>query len=161
MSYDLVILGDVSAGRLGEAGLEMLKDYCRNGGNLLVLGGPSAYGDGGYQTTALNDILPVRSLKPFDLRAVEKGATVAFSTKIVSADAAGALRPVYLNQVEAKPDARVLMRCGAWPMIVLGKYGEGKTGCITAPPMGETSYCDKPQWQEVLAYVFNELGVNR
>jgi len=162
MTYDLVILGDVSAPCLGEAGLEMLKDYCHNGGNLLVLGGPMAYGSGGYRTTVLDQMLPVASQKSFDLRPVAKGAvTASFPPGTVSAAAAETLRPEYVHQVKAKPGADVLMTCGPWPMIVLGKYGSGKVCCVTAPPMGQSSYCDSPQWQDVLAYLFTHLGVKR
>ncbi|MDD5705690.1 MAG: glutamine amidotransferase [Kiritimatiellae bacterium] len=160
MSYDLVILGDVNAASLGETALEMLKDYCRQGGNLLVLAGPLAYGGGGYGATVLDEILPVLIQKPFDLRAVEKGAKVSVAPGALPAEAA-ALRPEYIHQVKTKPDAQALMTCGAAPMIVLGQYGSGTVCCVTAPPLGESIFCDQPQWQGVLEYVLKKLGLNR
>ena len=160
MSYDLVILSDVSAAQLGETAIDMLRDYCRHGGNLLVLGGPFAYGSGGYGKTLLDEVLPVLSRKPFDLQAVEKGATVACSSKGIPAGAK-ALRPEYVHHVKAKPGADVLMTCGAWPVIVRGTYGSGKVCCVTAAPLGQSSFCDTAQWQEVLAYLFKDLGVKR
>jgi hypothetical protein len=163
MSYDLVVIGDVNTASLGETGIEMLKDYCRAGGNLLVLAGPCAYGDGGYQASGLQEILPVSSGAAFDLRAVEKGSamTSTFPAGLLSASDAAALRPAYLNQVKAKPGAQVLLACGSWPMLTFGHYGSGTICCVTAPPMGKNIFCDQPSWQKVQEYLFPKLGLKR
>ena len=97
-------------------------------------------------------MLPVLSGAAFDLHAVEKGGAIktTFPASLLSEKTAAALRPAYLNQVKAKPGAQVLMSCGSWPMITLGKYGNGQICCVTAPPMGETLFCNQPPWQNVL-----------
>ncbi|MBI4025892.1 MAG: hypothetical protein HY360_12980 [Verrucomicrobia bacterium] len=161
MSYDLVILGDLSAVCLGDAAIEMLKDYCERGGNLLVLGGPFAYGNGNYAATAMDDLLPVRSQGPFDLRPAGNEVKAAFPQAIMKPDAIRALRPEYLHQVRAKPDAKALMTCDASPLLVVWKYGGGNVCCVTGTPLGKYNFCDTQPWQEVLAYVLKDFGLNR
>lgn len=65
--FDLIIVSDVP--RVGDSGLDnmttaqmrTLERYARDGGGLLFLGGPGAFGPGGYGQTALErDVLPVR-----------------------------------------------------------------------------------------------------
>jgi uncharacterized membrane protein len=157
MGFDLVILGDISADCLGQAATEMLKDYCQHGGNLLVLAGPCAYGHGGYQTASMSNLLPVQIETSFDLQKIGKGSKVQAIPEL----GADGLRPEYIHRVKAKPDADVLASCDSSPMIVLGKFGNGMVCCVTTPPMGTSNFCDQPQWQDVLAYVLREMGLNR
>lgn len=161
MSYDLVILGDVNTASLGETALEMLKDYCGHGGNILVLGGPLAYGNGGYKGTVVEDMLPVVIKGPFDLQRVKTGAKISIIPGILSSGSVSALCPEYIHQMKAGPDAQVLMSCGSSPMIVLGRYGSGKICCISAVPLGKSVFCDTPQWQEILEYLLKNMGLNR
>ncbi|HCN28748.1 MAG TPA: hypothetical protein DIT64_08255 [Verrucomicrobiales bacterium] len=63
--YDGVILSDVPAHRLGEPLMNALRDYVdKLGGGLLMLGGPSSFGLGGYHQTPVGDLLPVRLKAP-------------------------------------------------------------------------------------------------
>lgn len=58
--YASVVLANVPAVSLPEARMRALQTYVRDlGGGLLVLGGPEAYGPGGYFRTPLEEILPV------------------------------------------------------------------------------------------------------
>ncbi|MCL5674923.1 MAG: glutamine amidotransferase [Candidatus Omnitrophica bacterium] len=159
MSYNLVIIGDVSAESLGNAGMEMLKDYCKYGGNILVLGGPCAYGDGGYQNTILNRILPVISQRPFDLRRSKKHEKIILSPKIRDMFSNKIPEPQYIHDVTVKPGAEVLMRYGSLPVIVSGHYGEGRIFCITAPPMGRHNIYKNAQWHKILVYLLKQAGI--
>lgn len=59
-AYDAVLLVNVSASELFSAYQENLEAYVRErGGGLLVFGGPSAYGPGGYFRTPLEDLSPL------------------------------------------------------------------------------------------------------
>ena len=63
--YDGVILSDVPAHRLGEPLMVLLRDYVdKLGGGLVMLGGPSSFGLGGYHQTPVGDLLPVRLKAP-------------------------------------------------------------------------------------------------
>jgi hypothetical protein len=69
---DLVVLADAPAGGPGAKGrgalpsafLAALDPWVRDGGGLLVLGGPHAYELGGYPTSALDPLLPVTAEPP-------------------------------------------------------------------------------------------------
>ncbi|HEC24191.1 MAG TPA: VWA domain-containing protein [Chloroflexi bacterium] len=58
--YQSVVLVNVPARNLGPARMQILQTYVRDlGGGLVVIGGPHAYGVGGYFMTPLEETLPV------------------------------------------------------------------------------------------------------
>ena len=57
--YDLVVLHDIDANDLGTVRMNTLAEWVRSGGALVFASGESSYGEGGYNDTALVDILPV------------------------------------------------------------------------------------------------------
>ncbi len=60
VGYDSVILDDVPATQLSPSRMEALQSYVRDlGRGLIVVGGPDAYGPGGYFQTPLEETLPV------------------------------------------------------------------------------------------------------
>ncbi len=60
LDYDTVVLADVPAGAIGEAGMQALDAFVRDAGHgLVVVGGDDAYGMGGYDATTLEELLPV------------------------------------------------------------------------------------------------------
>ncbi len=63
--FDGVVLSDVPAHRLGDPLMNALRDYVdKLGGGLVMLGGPSSFGLGGYHQTPVGDLLPVRLKAP-------------------------------------------------------------------------------------------------
>jgi Ca-activated chloride channel family protein len=59
--YDLVVLSDVPASELSPDQMAALEAHVRDaGGGLLMAGGESAFGAGGYSGTSLERLLPVR-----------------------------------------------------------------------------------------------------
>ncbi len=64
-AYDGVILADVPARLLSERAMAALKDYVEDlGGGLIVAGGTSSFGVGGYFRTPLEELLPVQMQSP-------------------------------------------------------------------------------------------------
>jgi uncharacterized membrane protein len=60
IQYDSVILANVPATRLTNRSMVALESYVRDlGGGLVAIGGPEAYGPGGYFQTPLESVLPV------------------------------------------------------------------------------------------------------
>ena len=57
----MLILGGVKQDALGNIGQEMLCDYLKAGGSMLVLGGPAAYGASQLAGTPLAEMLRCRS----------------------------------------------------------------------------------------------------
>jgi len=77
-NYDAVILVNVprGAGGLSERQQELLTSYVHDmGGGLLMIGGPNAFGAGGWQGSKLEEILPVDMDIPAQ-RQIAKGALV-------------------------------------------------------------------------------------
>ena len=59
--YRSVLLLDMAARSLGADVRRALSNYVRGGGHLLIGGGPSSYGAGGYLGTVLEDLSPLSS----------------------------------------------------------------------------------------------------
>ncbi|MBL8163635.1 MAG: VWA domain-containing protein, partial [Anaerolineae bacterium] len=58
--YESIIMADVPATRLTPQRMETIQSFVRDlGGGLVVIGGPNAYGPGGYFRTPLEETLPV------------------------------------------------------------------------------------------------------
>lgn len=68
--YKAVVLDDIRY----NSNLDPLRDYVREGGGLLVVGGEDAYDLGDYRNSSLEDILPVRSTPSI----FEGGKTLVF-----------------------------------------------------------------------------------
>ncbi|HVR61192.1 MAG TPA: VWA domain-containing protein, partial [Polyangia bacterium] len=58
--YDLVVVSDVPRAELGDEAMAALDAFVRNGGGLLMAGGPGSFGSGGYAGSRLAALLPVR-----------------------------------------------------------------------------------------------------
>lgn len=59
-SFDLVLISDVAASEITEAQMKLLDQYVNQlGGGLIVAGGESSFGPGGYKGTHLEKMLPV------------------------------------------------------------------------------------------------------
>jgi hypothetical protein len=58
--YDLFILGDLDADAIGLAGAKQIADQVNKGAGLITLGGYSTYSAGGWERTALADLLPIQ-----------------------------------------------------------------------------------------------------
>ncbi|HEY3417017.1 MAG TPA: hypothetical protein VGM23_09060, partial [Armatimonadota bacterium] len=59
MSYDVIALINIDGVALGDAGLEMLKDFVTHGGTLVYGGDLCAYAQSGVTGTSLAELLPV------------------------------------------------------------------------------------------------------
>lgn len=73
-AYEAVVLVNIPADEFSEPQMEALRRYVHDsGGGLVVVGGPSSYGAGGWIGTPIEDALPVR-LDPPQKRQMPKGA---------------------------------------------------------------------------------------
>lgn len=62
--YDCFVLGDLDYRAIDAAGAKAIADQVRKGAGLVTLGGFSAYGAGGWEESALSEILPVNLTWP-------------------------------------------------------------------------------------------------
>jgi hypothetical protein len=139
----LVIIGDLPASRFTSAQLQRLAKRVEEGGALLMLGGGSTLGQGGWATSPLADVLPVElggSPKlvagPFSLQAATDGhPALRFDPDAqVSIDVLRRLPPVpWLNQTSSvKPAAHVLLRAEHHPLLVVQDFGQGRSAVFAS-----------------------------
>lgn len=147
--YRGLILGSVEAGSFSGDQLRMLADFVdRRGGGLLMLGGPRAFGEGGYAGTAVADVLPVvleRSggngegeLTRLTVRPTRAGAAEAV-TQVADSESASLAKwnampsVLSVNRLAGvKPGATVLLggideAKRERPVLVTQRYGRGRT----------------------------------
>jgi uncharacterized membrane protein len=62
--YKSIVLNNISANRIPASVMDKLRSYVRSGGGLVVIGGSTSFGLGGYIDTPLEEILPVKLAPP-------------------------------------------------------------------------------------------------
>lgn len=165
-SYDLLIVNGVNAMSLTDFGLEATKEFVKQGGALLVIGGFYAYGAGGYADTALEEMLPVKlSGKMPDLERLAKPSPleVGKEAQCLKGTEVGKKGLCYwVHSLTPKEGANVEITAGGKPFLVCGAYGKGRVAAICSGPFGnpqkgETPYWDDPQWVDVMTKVIDWL----
>ncbi len=141
--FDVVILGDVPAGRLPEKFLAGLREASLEGRGVLFLGGEAAYSAGGYGQGPLEGMLPIRLAAGKDrvedeARALptDEGLT-HFACRLEDGLAANRaawerLPPLVGRHRPGgiKPGASVLVAGAGEPVLVVQRYGEGRTAAF-------------------------------
>jgi uncharacterized membrane protein len=144
--YDVVILSDLGANSLllhpdvwlrGKSvpnRLRLLQEWVEAGGGLAMCGGylsfAGIYGAAKFYRTAVEEVLPV-TIHPFDDRVeTPEGA----QAEVLLPDhpivqGMGGAWPALLgyNEVVARPEATVLARVGAHPLLAVRTVGQGRT----------------------------------
>lgn len=144
--YSFILLGNVNYESIRPM-ISRLEFYVRNGGNLVVCGGPFAYGCGGYDGTLLEKLLPVIP-KPFDLRPAA-GDRIYDKAVTFSLPGDNAPQLWWLHKVQCKPGSEVLLKAGNDPLVVKGKYGKGTVLAFLGTPLGNPKASDRPWWDSV------------
>ncbi|MEM9365621.1 MAG: VWA domain-containing protein [Planctomycetota bacterium] len=151
--YDVVILGDLHAKALGDRQLNQIVDRIDEGGALITLGGPWAYGTGGYASSPLNKVFPVNmndTLKQSpdaELPQPQPGQTVKpirvlpitdhRLTRVNDGDRTWESLPALPGAnrwrgTRAAPGVQVLLadRDSRLPLLVIGEYGRGRVASL-------------------------------
>ena len=90
-SFDSIVLADVAAARLGAERMVALQVFTRDlGRGLVMIGGPSSYGAGGYKRTPLEEALPV----DMDVRDRDRQPDIAL---VVVIDQSGSMDACHCN----------------------------------------------------------------
>jgi uncharacterized membrane protein len=138
--YDCVILGSFAASQFNVAQMQALVRYVENGGALILLGGESSFGRGGYADSPLAPLMPwaVRKDEPdlatgsFPVTVSPSGSAVEFTdglredlataggASVDSLNEPGALRPGAIGLLNATlPDHTE-------PVVAWQRYGKGQ-----------------------------------
>lgn len=154
--YDVVILSDIGANAIllhtdtwlrSQATpnrLKLIRDYVRQGGGLLMVGGYYSFqginGGARFRNTPVEDVLPV-TIHAFDdrLEVPEGCAPLAGSAHAITSgiDVQTAPSLLGLNEVMPRDDAQVLLTTQIdegrnYPLLVIGEAGKGRTAAWTS-----------------------------
>jgi uncharacterized membrane protein len=137
----------------------MLAEYVRRGGGLIVFGGHKALDRAGLKGSLLDEVLPVTGAAGVaPLVALPGGAPLARGaahpvTEFADFDAA----PVafYVHDLQARPEAQTLITVGGRPGLVVGRCGKGRVAvvamtCFGAPAGGQTPFWQWRSWVVLL-----------
>lgn len=148
--FHAVILDDIEAAFFTQDQLSLLQQFVsRRGGGLLMLGGNHSFGEGGYQRTAVGDMLPVY-LDRGDPTAAGEGYRLLLTregwlqpwvrTRTNESEESKRLAAMpefkSLNDVQAiKPGASVLAQATSedgkeFPALVVQPFGRGRTAAL-------------------------------
>jgi len=141
MNFDVIVLNNVPAEAIDEVTMQYLSDYVENGGALLVIGGHWAFGGGGYKGTPLEELLPVTSKGPFDVRRVRNGSI----RPALSAD--HRVGTLWIQDVIVRPEAQVTMTAGDKPFWIQWRKGKGVVAVMTGLCYGEGFRNLCPFWE--------------
>ena len=138
--YDCVILGSFASSRFSDEQAATLARYVENGGALILLGGESSFGRGGYAGSKLAPLMPwtigdnESDLKTgrFPVTLAAAGAGLDFTSglreslaasggaTIDSVNQPGGLRPGAISLLDASIDGK------AQPIVAWQRYGKGQ-----------------------------------
>lgn len=170
LSYDVVVLADIPQDPLTQDKRQMLADFVKLGGGLLVLGGPYAYGGGAWKDSPLEPLLPVKIEKVFDLQPVETDAHITLTSAGTQylgnllANPKSQLGVVqWRNEVHLRPGAEVWMTVGRFPCATFTKQGEGRVltvlgAAVGEAPEGQVAFYDSPGWPELVKRMLSYLA---
>ena len=129
----------------------MLAEYVRRGGGLIVFGGHKALDRAGLKGSLLEEVLPVTGgagIAP--LVVLPGGAALVRSaahpvTQFVDFDPA----PVcfYVHELQSRPEAQTLITVGGKPGLVVGKCGKGRVAVVSMTCFGSPAESQTPFWQ--------------
>lgn len=168
LKYDGIILGNVSGAMLADIGQEMLSDFIRAGGGVLLLGGDRTYGQTHFSNPRFAELLPVTFQGYGDYGRLKDGFVplarggaghpvlkgVSFSSKCVVG---------YAHRLTPKPDSVVAVTFGKQqPALVLSGDPRYRVGVVAllpfgTPPSGKIAYRDAAGWQKVMANTLSWL----
>ncbi|MGD0091682.1 MAG: glutamine amidotransferase [Planctomycetota bacterium] len=141
----LVILGDLPAARFEPQALQALAKFVEDGGAVLMIGGVSNLGMGGWQNTPLAPVLPVilgrddgvaEGPLPVKVSPLESahGVLAIGDTPAQSAALWKLIPPLPVvdRVANTRPAAHVLLHAGDSPFLIVQEYGKGRAAVLTA-----------------------------
>lgn len=147
--YRAIFMGDVNEESV-RAMITRLVAYVRNGGTLVVGGGPFAFGCGGYKDSLIGEMMPVVS-RPFDcLPACVNDPDGRTAVAIEGMDA----KVFWIQRTKVKDGAEVLLKTKAGdPLLVKSSYGEGTIYAFLGAPIGDEARDAKAFWNDNRDYL--------
>ena len=178
--YGAVILSDIGANSLLLAPdtfersalapnrLAAIEQYVRDGGGLAMIGGYLSFagidGKARYHGTPVEAALPVTIGEHDDRAERPEGVwplVTAAGHPVLDGVPDGWPALLGYNQVTAKPDAQVLVRCGTDPLLAVGSHGAGRSAAFAsdcAPHWCPPAFMDWPGYDPLWGNLVRWLG---
>jgi uncharacterized membrane protein len=159
LSYDAIILGNVSGPMLSTVGQEMLADFLTAGGGVLMLAGDRTYGQTSFSNAHFADLLPYTST-PNDYRRLQAPSVLKIGkrhevTKSVRFGKDDLV--LFAHALTAKDNALtpITLEDGA-PALIVTEGKAPRVAVVAALPFGKapdgkTLYYQGAAWQELMA----------
>jgi uncharacterized membrane protein len=159
LSYDVIVLANVDGGALGLVGQEMLADFIKAGGGVLLVGGDRTYGQAGFDNSDFTKLLPVKIGAPFDWHKLPR----AESLTGVGANFDAHTVALYRHDLQPVAGANVAVKVGGAPALVLREDGAGRVAASLLLPFGEpakgqTGYWQSLQWFAAMRHTLEWLS---
>jgi uncharacterized membrane protein len=129
----------------------VLAEYVRRGGGLIVFGGHKALDRGGLKGSLLENVLPVTGgagLPP--LVTLPGGAPLARAAAHPVTQFADFDSPpicFYVHDLQPRPEAQIIITVGGKPCLVVGQCGKGRVAVIGLTCFGAPAASQTPFWQ--------------
>ncbi|UNK70364.1 glutamine amidotransferase [Microbacterium sp. H1-D42] len=181
-AYDVVVLSDIGANTLllpdsvftrGERmpnRLQVLADWTRAGGALLMVGGYLTFqgieGKANYRNTPLAEVLPVVMEIGDDRHETPQGVVPAVTADHAITRGLSAEWPAILGHHRLTPrsDAEVLVEAGGHPLLVVGDQDAGRVAAFASdmgphwlPPEFLAWDGFGPLWQQLIGWLSREI----
>ncbi len=173
-TFDLVILQNFAyePDRSYSMGMYLrnVRDYIKDGGAFVMIGGDNSFGEGRYERTELQEALPVEptgqpvTVDPFKARLTPEGKRHPVTAVASSGDAiekawSEVAEVDGIQQTRARPGAQVLLEHPFLseggknlPLVTLGEFGRGRVMAITADTTWNWSFGSAAQGGNGRAY---------
>ncbi len=152
---DVIVLADVETKGLNYGQVLLLSEWVKDGGGLLILGGPVTLGQDDNMKRAWPLLLPVELSGPWELCKCEPPVKIA---------GMGDAAVLYRHLVKPKPGAQVTLQGeGGEPLLVQHPYGQGRVAVFAGTVLGEASagtkaFWEMPEWVAQLAQTVRWLS---
>lgn len=162
LRHHIVIIGNINAAAIGADRMNLLRDYVRHGGALLILGGN--YGCADYHNTPLEEVAPATFPEKTSLVNEAVGLPLAPLPGASKTTAAPNAQPrvYWYHNVTPKPGAKTIATAGGHPLLLTGNYGAGRVALFAGtllgdPPAGQLPFWKWDGWPLLLAEVLTWL----
>lgn len=162
--HEVAVIANADLTVIGPAGKRLLRDYLRNGGAMLVIGGNVGYALGGWKDSVLEEMLPVRLHKnPRDLAPLANGRLRPGRPHwiIKDLDLSSGPQAQYINVVDGvRTGAETILYAGDKPFLVVWEKGGCRVACILGTPYGSAkkNYFGRQGWDNLLKRTLRWLG---
>ncbi|MDP6504702.1 MAG: glutamine amidotransferase [Planctomycetota bacterium] len=150
--FDCIYLTNVNARGLALREKNLVREYVRRGGALVVIGGHQSFERGGWKGSLLEEVLPFEiapSIKE-GFAHHPKGLPLLVGQDLPwqrEAELDDSPKVFFIHRGKLKPNTMVLASAGELPFLVAGEFGKGRVVCVLGVAIGSGDKKQIPFWR--------------